>query len=238
MSARLPREPASGRYSHALGRFGHAQATGSIFGKVTDESGAVLPGVTVTVAGPSLQQPLVAVTTATGAYQFPTVPIGKFTVTFEMSGFKKVTRPDVVIETGFNAGIDAKLELGALTEEVTVSGASPIVDLKKTTTGSTFTADVLEKIPSARDPWQIIGMTPGVRAGLNVGGSTSGQQVGLNSRGTAANVQWNLEGGSITDLSSNSSPSLLQLRFARRRFRSATAAATSPCSRAAWPSTS
>ncbi len=66
---------------------------------------------------------------------------------------------------------------------------------------------MLEKIPSARDPWQIIGMTPGVRAGLNVGGSTSGQQVGLNSRGTAANVQWNLEGGSITDLSSNSSPS-------------------------------
>jgi hypothetical protein len=185
----------------------HAQATGSIFGKVTDESGAVLPGVTVTVTGPSLLQPLVAVTTATGAFQFPSVPIGKFTVTFEMSGFKKVTRPDVVIETGFNAGIDAKLELGALTEEVTVSGASPIVDLKKTTTGSVFTSDVLEKIPSARDPWQIIGMTPGVRAGLNVGGSTSGQQVGLASRGTTANVQWNLEGGSITDLSSNSSPS-------------------------------
>jgi Carboxypeptidase regulatory-like domain len=185
----------------------HAQAIGSIFGKVTDESGAVLPGVTVTVTGPSLQQPLVAVTTATGAFQFPSVPIGKFTVTFEMAGFKKVTRPDVVIETGFNAGIDAKLELGALTEEVTVSGASPIVDLKKTTTGSVFTSDVLEKIPSARDPWQIIGMTPGVRAGLNVGGSTSGQQVGLNSRGTNANVQWNLEGGSITDLSSNSSPS-------------------------------
>ena len=183
-----------------------AQAIGSIFGKVTDDSGAVLPGVTVTVAGPSLQQPLIAVTTGTGAYQFPNVPIGKFTVTFEMSGFKKVTRPDVVIESGFNAGIDAKLELGALTEEVTVSGASPIVDLKKTTTGAVFTADVLEKIPSARDPWQIIGMTPGVRAGLNVGGSTSGQQVGLNSRGTAANVQWNLEGGSITDLSSNSSP--------------------------------
>ena len=46
----------------------YAQAIGSIFGKVTDGSGAVLPGVTVTVTGPSLQQPLVAVTTATGAY--------------------------------------------------------------------------------------------------------------------------------------------------------------------------
>ena len=50
-------------------------------------------------------------------------------------------------------------------------------------------------------------MTPGVQAGLNVGGSASGQQVGLSIFGTGANVQWNLEGGSITDLSSNSSPS-------------------------------
>ena len=50
-------------------------------------------------------------------------------------------------------------------------------------------------------------MTPGVQAGLNVGGSSSGQQVGLSIFGTAANVQWNLEGRSITDMSSNSSPS-------------------------------
>src|SRR5205085_7141898 len=53
----------------------------------------------------------------------------------------------------------------------------------------------------------IINVARGVRAGLNVGGSSSGQQVGLAARGTSANVQWNLEGGSITDLSSNSSPS-------------------------------
>jgi hypothetical protein len=81
-----------------------------------------------------------------------------------------------------------------------------VVDTKKTTSGATFTSDILEKIPTARDPWQIINMTPGVQAGLNVGGSSSGQQVGLTSRGTTASVQWNLEGGAITDLSSNSSP--------------------------------
>jgi hypothetical protein len=135
------------------------------------------------------------------------VPIGTFTVAFELGGFKKALRPNVVITTGFNAPVDQKLEIGNLTEEVTISAASPVVDTKKTTTGATFTAEVLEKIPTARDPWQIINMTPGVQAGLNVGGSSSGQQVGLNSRGTSANVQWNLEGGSITDLSSNSSPS-------------------------------
>ena len=70
----------------------HAQGVGSIFGKVTDASGAVLPGVTVTVTGSGLQQPLVAATTETGAYQFPTVPIGTYTVTFELASFKKAVR--------------------------------------------------------------------------------------------------------------------------------------------------
>jgi hypothetical protein len=185
----------------------HAQGIGSIFGKVTDVSGGVLPGVTVTVTGTGLQQPLVATTGASGTYQFPSVPIGTYTVTFELASFKKVVRPNIVIPTGFNAQIDPRMEIGQMTEEVMVSAVSPVVDTKKTTTGAVFTADVLEKIPTARDPWQIINMTPGVQAGLNVGGSSSGQQVGLSSRGTGANVQWNLEGGSITDLSSNSSPS-------------------------------
>jgi hypothetical protein len=185
----------------------HAQAIGSIFGKVTDASGGVLPGVTVTVTGPSLQAPLIAVSSENGTYQFPSVPIGTFTVTFELASFKKAQRPNVVITTGFNAGVDQKLEIGSMTEEVTISAASPVVDTKKTATGATFSAEILEKIPTARDPWQIINMTPGVQAGLNVGGSSSGQQVSLAARGTSANVQWNLEGGSITDLSSNSSPS-------------------------------
>jgi len=183
-----------------------AQATGSIFGKVTDASGGVLPGVTVTITGPALQQPLVGVTQESGAYQFPVVPIGTFSVTFELTGFKKVVRGNIVLVTGFNAPVDMKMEVGAMSEELTVSAAAPVVDTKKTNSGATFSSEILEKIPTARDPWQIINMTPGVQAGLNVGGSSSGQQVGLTSRGTAASVQWNLEGGSITDLSSNSSP--------------------------------
>jgi carboxypeptidase family protein len=183
-----------------------AQAIGSIFGKVTDSSNAVLPGVTVTVTGTGLQQPLIATSSDSGAYQFPNVPIGTYTVTFELASFKKAVRTNVIITSGFNAGIDQKLEIGQVAEEVTISAASPVVDTKRTGTGAVFTAEILEKIPTARDPWQIVNMTPGVQAGLNVGGSASGQQVSLTSRGTTANVQWNLEGGSITDLSSNSSP--------------------------------
>jgi Carboxypeptidase regulatory-like domain len=184
----------------------HAQALGSIFGKVTDASGGVLPGVTVTVTGTGLQQPLVATSSESGTYQFPSVPIGTYTVTFELSSFKKAVRQNVIITTGFNAGIDQKLEIGQISEEVTVSSASPVVDTKRTTTGAVFTSEILEKIPTARDPWQIVNMTPGVQLnGYNVGGSQSGQQLTPSVRGSSANVQWNLEGGSITDLSSNSS---------------------------------
>ncbi len=183
----------------------NAQAIGSIYGKVTDASGGVMPGVTVTVSGGALQQPLVQVTQASGAYQFPVVPIGRYSVTFQLDGFRRTMRQNVDIQSNFNAEINAVLEVGALSEEVTISAAAPVVDTRKTAVGATFTTDILEKIPTARDPWQIINMTPGVQAGLNVGGSSSGQQVGLQSRGTGASVQWNLEGGSMTDLSSNSS---------------------------------
>ena len=72
----------------------HAQAIGSIFGKVTDASGAVLPGVNVSVAGSGLQTPLTSTTTDSGAYQFPSVPIGTYTVTFELQGFRKAVRND------------------------------------------------------------------------------------------------------------------------------------------------
>ena len=64
------------------------------------------------------------------------MPIGTYTVTFELASFKKAVRPNIIITTGFNAGIDQKLEIGQMTEEVTISAASPVVDTKKTTTGA------------------------------------------------------------------------------------------------------
>src|ERR1700716_3285759 len=89
--------PLAGARLAAAAARAHAQAIGSIFGKVTDASGGVLPGVTVTVTGPSLQAPLVAATSESGTYQFPSVPIGTFTVTFELASFKKAQRPNIVI---------------------------------------------------------------------------------------------------------------------------------------------
>jgi hypothetical protein len=97
-------------------------STGEIFGKVTDGTGAVLPGVAVTLSGTALIQPQTAITVESGAYRFPRIPIGTYAVSFELAGFKKTVRDGVVIQAGFNAEIDARLELSTVQETVTVSG--------------------------------------------------------------------------------------------------------------------
>ena len=74
---------------------GAQSQTGEIFGKVTDGSGAVLPGVTVTLTGPALMQPQTAVTSETGSYQFPRLEIGTYTVKFELAGFKTVVNEGI-----------------------------------------------------------------------------------------------------------------------------------------------
>src|SRR5204862_796465 len=120
------------------------------------------PGATVTLSGSSLIQPLVAVTTETGAYRFPRIPIGTYTVMFDLTGFKKFVRTDVIIQAGFNAEINAKLEISTVQETVTVTGASPVVDTASTTLAANFNKETLASIPNARDPWVIIQQTPGM----------------------------------------------------------------------------
>src|SRR5436190_7175292 len=105
--------------------------TGSIFGKATDSSGGVLPGVTVTVTGPVLLQPLTAVTSETGTYQFPRVEIGTYAVKFELTGFKTVVNQDIMVTVGFRAGVNAQMGISTVQETITVTGASPVVDTKE-----------------------------------------------------------------------------------------------------------
>jgi len=89
-------------------------STGKIFGKATDGSGAVLPGVTVTITSSALLQAQAAVTAASGGYRFPTIPIGPYTVTFDLAGFKKLVHEGIVIQTGFNAEINGRMEIASV----------------------------------------------------------------------------------------------------------------------------
>ena len=82
------------------------QTTGEIFGRVADKSGAVLPGATVTVAGPALIQPRVATTSETGTYRVPELPIGSYSVTFELQGSARWRCRTSASPIGFRAQIN------------------------------------------------------------------------------------------------------------------------------------
>lgn len=183
-----------------------AQAGGEIFGRVSDASGATMPGVSVTISGPALITPQTTTSLDSGAYRFPGIPVGLYTVTSEIPGFNRLVRENVRIETGFNAEINARLDVSSVQETVTVSAAGPVVDTRSTTTGQTFNREMLERIPSARDPWVVLEQTPGIIMNQqNVGGNKSGQQSTFIAHGTGNNEVWNVDGGNITDMASSSS---------------------------------
>jgi len=189
---------------------GAQSQTGSIFGKVTDSSGGVLPGVTVTLTGPVLLQPMTAVTSETGSYQFPRLEIGAYTVKFELTGFKTVVNEGIQVTVNFNAQVNAQLGISTVQETITVTGESPVVDTKEVGTKQTFTNELLQSIPSARDPWVILQQTAGVAMDReNVGGNMSGQQSNYVSRGGSPfNNKWSLDGVDITDMAATgASPS-------------------------------
>lgn len=186
-----------------LAGFANAQTTGEIYGKAVDKSGAVVPGVTVTLSSPALLAPQVAVTSGTGVYRFPSIPIGTYSVKFELSGFTTVLRSGVSLVIGQNAQINATLDVSSKQEVIEVTGEAPLIDMRSNSRTNNFNQDALQNIPSARDPWVILQQSAGIVMDReNIGGNMSGQQSNFIARGAATTQQkWNLDGIDITDMS-------------------------------------
>jgi hypothetical protein len=152
-----------------------AQATiAGIVGVVTDTSGAVLPGVTVIATGPALQVPQVdTVTNERGEYRLSPLPIGTYTVTYELQGFQGVRRENVRLSVGFVATLDQVMSLGTVAETITVSGQSPLVDVTNPATSVDISSEALEILPTTRDGLKaFMREVPGMRTNLDVGASS------------------------------------------------------------------
>ena len=105
-------------------------ASSTIHGAATDETGAAMPGVTVTLTSPQLQaKERVTVTEGDGTYRFTELPAGTYRLAFVLPGFRTFVRDELRITIGFTARVDAKMGVGGIEESVTVSGQSPVVDL-------------------------------------------------------------------------------------------------------------
>ncbi len=174
--------------------------TGSITGIVTDASSAVLPGVTVTLTGEKLiGGAATQITEATGAYRFDRLPPGTYVVKFELQGFRTITRDDIRINASFVATVNAKLEVGSVSETITVTGESPTIDTKSNVQQTALTQDILEGVPSGRDPWSVAKLVAGLAVSTyDVGGTQSYQQSSFSAHGSStSDVSFNIDGATV-----------------------------------------
>jgi len=181
------------------------QSKGNIYGTVTDESGAALPGCAVSLTGEFGTSSTTA--DSTGRYRFLGVDHGTHTLTATLSGFAGVTR-EVVVRVGMSTTIDFGLKVASVEEIVTVTAETPAIDTKKLGTSTTISKDELSRIPQSRDPWALMRTVPGILVDrVNVAGSESGQQSQFFGKGAdPKDAVWSIDGIVITDQVSMSSP--------------------------------
>ena len=155
-----------------------AQQEAGILGQVTDESGAVLPGVTVTATSPSLQVPsVIDVSNESGEYRLSPLPIGTYVVDYTLPGFQTVRQEQLRLTIGFQARVDVQMKVGALEESVTVSGEAPVVDVTSTTARTQLTRETLEMIPTGRNSIvAVMIQAPGARPQLDWSFTTGNPQ--------------------------------------------------------------
>jgi len=138
-------------------------AQASISGLVQDASGAVLPGVTVEASSPvMIEKTRTVVTDAAGRYSIVDLRPGTFEVTFSIPGFSTVKRDGIILTGSFDAQVNAEMKVGALEETITVSGASPVVDVTNTLTQTVLTKEQIEVLPGSRTIQGRAAMVPGV----------------------------------------------------------------------------
>jgi carboxypeptidase family protein len=147
-----------------------AQSTGSITGLITDTTGAVLPGVTVESASPALIERLrTAATDAQGRYLIEALPPGTYKITFTIPGFRTVVREGIQLTTGFTATVSAELAVGSVEETVTVSGASPLVDVQNVRTQNVLQREVLDALPTNKSMHGFAALTVGLQSTASYG---------------------------------------------------------------------
>jgi Carboxypeptidase regulatory-like domain len=165
-----------------------AQIGSGISGVVRDSSGAVMPGVTVEATSPVLiEGSRSTVTDGSGQYQIVDLRPGEYAVTFTLPGFKGVRREGIILSAAFTATVNIELQVGQLEESITVSGESPLVDVRNSVSQAVMSREKLDLIPTGKDPFAVGQLIPGVTTNTpDVGGTQIMQQPTLQVHGSAA----------------------------------------------------
>jgi hypothetical protein len=173
---------------------------GTINGRVTDKSDAVIPGVTVTLTSPAIQGAKTSVTDEAGTYRFILLPPGTYALKYELPGFKTLLREGIIVQGSRTVTLPIALEVATVAETVTVTGESPVVDVQNATVGVAFNQNFLTNLPNQRDVWAVLGMTPGIAVkNFDVGSNSMGTQSNYRGYGVSGQVWITVDGVATTE---------------------------------------
>src|SRR6202158_1459631 len=182
-----------------------AQSTGGrILGRVADSSGAVLANVKVTATNDATGIARETKTNASGDDVFPEVPVGTYTLTFDLSGFKTNVRKNVVLDVNQVITLNMSMQVGASKEVIEVTSEAPLVDTTTTQLGAVADARSVTQLPlNARDTYQFLQLQPGVMSTVGssntiVYGSDKTGAVSVNG-GRGRSNNFSVNGGDAND---------------------------------------
>ena len=180
----------------------HALAieTGEIKGKVRDESGEGLPGVEITAKSTSLQGQRTILSSKTGNFHFPLLPVGNYTLTFKIPGFSTRVQENVIVRLGQVTDLNVTMKLSEIKKEIVVTAEAPLIDKTSTDTSFHLSSKDLERLPAQnRTVVDAVKVTPGV-TGVRVNTRRGTATEGLPSfRGEGEEgTNWIVDGLSIT----------------------------------------
>ena len=136
---------------------------GAITGTVQDQSGAIIPGAQVTLVSPDTGFTLVTKANGSGVYIFSPLKIGKYTVTTSAPGFKSAVQENITVTQGQRLEVSPRLQLGAISETITVTDAPPLLQTQDSSTGQTFTSQQINDTPlNGRNIVYLAQLAPGV----------------------------------------------------------------------------
>jgi hypothetical protein len=152
--------------------FSQSRETGAVTGKVTDEQGAALPGVNLTLTSASLMGSRTGVSDSEGVFRFPALPPGVYSLKAELQGFGAVIQENIRLTTTVTLTLSLTMKPATLEEKVTVIAKSPTVDIKSTETASvTLSDEILRNIPYSQFTADIVNLAPGVTNNVAYGAS-------------------------------------------------------------------
>jgi len=174
------------------------KATSDIYGTVMLADGSVLPGVGITLSGEIIGE-ITTTSSEHGNFRFLKLSPGKYELKFDLEGFKTIIRKNIRTFVGKNITLNIQMETTDIREEIIISETPGVIDVRKTAVGVNVTNEMIQSLPTARNPWNVMNLVPGLMVDReDVGGNESGQQYGFYGVGSSdGDTAWNIDGATV-----------------------------------------